>query len=225
MIIGLFTISLYQHGVVLTIISLYKCCYITDNNKESVEIMNTKNNQRTRLSKMLLKNAMLDLLELKKSIEKVSVRELCEKAELNRSTFYAHYNEPADLLNETEDELLNSASEYLGKIGRADDVNAASFILAFLKFIKKNDKEFRILLVDSYDSGFKDKFMRMATSGLINFDLNMKSDEEQYVYSYILNGSSSVIIQWIRSGYSIDENKLVELLFCMNKNLLTGLSA
>lgn len=92
-----------------------------------------------------------------------------------------------------------------------------------MKFIKKNDKEFRILLVESSDSRFKDKFIRMATSGLINFDLNMKSEEEQYVYSYILNGSSSVIIQWIRSGYSIDENKLVELLFSMNKNLLKGL--
>ena len=55
--------------------------------------MNTKNNQRTRLSKMLLKNALMDLLKEKGSVEKISVRELCSVAELNRSTFYAHYNE------------------------------------------------------------------------------------------------------------------------------------
>ena len=52
--------------------------------------MNTKNNQRTRLSKMLFKNALMDLLKEKGSINKVSVRELCDRAELNRSTFYAH---------------------------------------------------------------------------------------------------------------------------------------
>ena len=58
---------------------------------------NTKNNQRTRLSIMLFKNAMMDLLKEKKAVEKITVKELCERAELNRSTFYAHYNEPMDL--------------------------------------------------------------------------------------------------------------------------------
>lgn len=56
--------------------------------------MNTKNNQRTRLSKILLKNALMDLLGEKGSVTKISVRELCERADLNRSTFYAHYSEP-----------------------------------------------------------------------------------------------------------------------------------
>ena len=56
--------------------------------------MNIKNNQRTRLSKILLKNALMDLLGEKGSVAKISVRELCERADLNRSTFYAHYSEP-----------------------------------------------------------------------------------------------------------------------------------
>ena len=70
--------------------------------------MNTKNNQRTRLSKMMLKNALLDLLREKGMITKISVRELCERADLNRSTFYAHYSEPKQLLAEVEDELLEA---------------------------------------------------------------------------------------------------------------------
>ena len=185
--------------------------------------MNTKDNQRTRLSKMLLKNALLDLMVEKKSIEKISVRELCEVADLNRSTFYAHYAEPKELLNEMEDELLEAAANHLSRIGKANDVNAASYILAFLRYIKQNDKEYRILLVDTADVSFKEKFMRIATGQIIeSFDFELKPDEEQYVYSYILNGSSSVIIQWIRSGYAVDETALVELLFRMNKYLLMG---
>ena len=62
--------------------------------------MNTKNNQRTRLSKILLKNALMDLLGEKGSVAKISVRELCERADLNRSTFYAHYSEPKELLEQ-----------------------------------------------------------------------------------------------------------------------------
>ncbi|MBR4858223.1 MAG: TetR/AcrR family transcriptional regulator, partial [Clostridia bacterium] len=79
--------------------------------------MNTKDNQRTRLSKMLFKNALMDLMKEKDSVSKISVRELCETAGLNRSTFYAHYNEPKDLLNELEDEILDSTKEHLEKIG------------------------------------------------------------------------------------------------------------
>ncbi|MBQ6092177.1 MAG: TetR family transcriptional regulator C-terminal domain-containing protein [Clostridia bacterium] len=185
--------------------------------------MNTKNNQRTRISKMLLKNALLDLLAEKKSVEKISVRELSEKAELNRSTFYAHYGEPKDLLDETEDEVLAAAAEHLFKIGKANDKNAADYMLSFLRYIKSNDKAFRILLVDAADSGFRTKFIRESTGRIVeSFDITLQASEEQYIYSYILNGSSSVVIQWIRSGYAIDEAALVELLFRMNKYLLEG---
>lgn len=187
--------------------------------------MNTKNNQRTRLSRLLLKNAMLDLLEEKKSAEKISVRALCEKAELNRSTFYAHYDEPKALLREIEDDLLSSAQSYLNQIGRADDVSAYAFILSFLRYIRKNDKEYRILLVDTVDSEFKNRFLYIAAGQLIdNFNITLQPAEEQYVYSYILNGSAAVIVQWIRSGYAVDETKLVELLFRMNKDLLEGVA-
>ena len=103
--------------------------------------MNTKNNQRTRLSKMLLKNALMDLLKENGSVEKISVRELCSVAELNRSTFYAHYNEPKDLLNEIENELLDSTEQHLERIGQEDDMGAHRYILSFLKYIKSNDKQ------------------------------------------------------------------------------------
>lgn len=185
--------------------------------------MNKKNNQRTRLSKMLLKDALLDLLSETGSIEIISVRTLCERAELNRSTFYAHYTQPQDLLNEIEDELLENAALHLEKIGRANSMSAGEFLLSFLQFIRKNDKEFRILLVDAADADFRSKFMNIATGQIgDHFDFSISSGEEQYIYSYILNGSSAVVIQWIRSGYSVDEKQLVHLLYRMNEHLLKG---
>ena len=50
--------------------------------------MNTKDNQRARLTRMLFKNAYLELME---AGDRINVRALCEKAQLNRSTFYLHY--------------------------------------------------------------------------------------------------------------------------------------
>lgn len=187
--------------------------------------MNTKNNQRTRLSKILLKNALMDLLGEKGSVTKISVRELCERADLNRSTFYAHYSEPKELLEEVEAELLDATREHLQKIGAENDIGAHRYLLSFLIYIKENDKPFRTLLIDAGDPEFRSKFMQQSIIQFIeNLNISFPKDQEQYIYSYILNGSTGVIIQWMRSDYSIDENALVDLLFFINQSALVNLA-
>ena len=187
--------------------------------------MNTKNNQRTRLSKILLKNALMDLLSEKGSVTKISVRELCERADLNRSTFYAHYSEPKELLEEVEAELLDATREHLQKIGAENDIGAHRYLLSFLMYIKENDKPFRTLLIDAGDPEFRSKFMQQSIIQFVeNLDIAFPKDQEQYIYSYILNGSTGVIIQWMRSDYSIDENALVDLLFFINQSALVNLA-
>lgn len=187
--------------------------------------MNTKNNQRTRLSKILLKNALMDLLSEKGSVTKISVRELCERADLNRSTFYAHYSEPKELLEEVEAELLDATREHLQKIGAENDTGAHRYLLSFLMYIKENDKPFRTLLIDTGDPEFRSKFMQQSIIQFVeNLNISFPKDQEQYIYSYILNGSTGVIIQWMRSDYSIDENALVDLLFFINQSALENLA-
>ena len=187
--------------------------------------MNTKNNQRTRLSKILLKNALMDLLSEKGSVTKISVRELCERTDLNRSTFYAHYSEPKELLEEVEAELLDATREHLQKIGAENDIGAHRYLLSFLIYIKENDKPFRTLLIDAGDPEFRSKFMQQSIIQFVeNLDIAFPKEQEQYIYSYILNGSTGVIIQWMRSDYSIDENALVDLLFFINQSALVNLA-
>ena len=187
-------------------------------------IMNTKNNQRTRLSKLLFKNALMDLLKEKGSVAKISVRELCDRAELNRSTFYAHYQEPNDLLIEIETELLDATEEHLKKIGAENDIGAHKYILSFLQYIRQNDKPFRALLIDSTDPEFRSRFMQQSIIQFVeNLRIVLAKELEQYIFSYILNGSTGIIIQWIRSDYAADENEIVSLLFSINHSALINL--
>ena len=186
--------------------------------------MNTKNNQRTRLSKLMFKNALMDLLKEKNDIHKISVRELCERADLNRSTFYAHYNEPQDLLKELEEEIIDSTDEHLKKIGEENDLGAHKYILSFLQYMRENDKVFRVLLIDAADPHFKTQFMQRSILNFIeNLNITFLPSVEQYVFSYILNGSTGIILQWVRSDYATDENIICELLFCINRSALTNL--
>ena len=104
-------------------------------------------NRRVKITKTMIKDAFLELLE-KHPIEKISVTDICKGADVNRSTFYAHYSEPQDLLFELEEEILASTDEHLKKIGAENDTGAHKFILSFLKYMRENDKVFRTRFFD-----------------------------------------------------------------------------
>ena len=74
---------------------------------------------RTRVTKMLIRRAFTDLLRVK-PVQSISIKELCEKAGVNRGTFYAHYQSVHDLLVQMEDEMLAEINEVLSALLPAD---------------------------------------------------------------------------------------------------------
>ncbi len=186
--------------------------------------MNIKDNQRTRLSKRMFQNAVLELLEEKGGIEKISVRELCERAELNRSTFYAHYAEPREVLAEAEEDILNETAGHIKQIGAQKKGGGKEYVSSFLRYIRENDRVFRVLLVTAADPAFKNRFMQLSLLSVFeHMQLTMDNEKQQYIYSYLLNGSFGIITQWIRSDYTAAVPELVDLLFTLNGSALSEL--
>ena len=62
--------------------------------------------RRVRMTKRLMKDALLELLA-QKNLSSISVKELCETADVHRTTFYLHYTDTADLLREIEQDFLD----------------------------------------------------------------------------------------------------------------------
>ena len=63
--------------------------------------------RRIKRTKMLLQNALVDLM-LEKAVGKISVKELTQKADVNRSTFYLHYLDIYDMLEQMENEFVET---------------------------------------------------------------------------------------------------------------------
>ena len=61
--------------------------------------------RRIRMSKRMMKDALLELME-EKPLSRISVTAICETADVNRSTFYAYYNETSDLLHDLENDIF-----------------------------------------------------------------------------------------------------------------------
>ena len=72
-------------------------------------LMEKKQDARVRYTKMMIRSSFIELLR-EKPVAKVSVTELCERAGINRATFYAHYADPSDLLRSIEEEIMSGLS-------------------------------------------------------------------------------------------------------------------
>ena len=66
--------------------------------------MNTKNNQRFKDTEIRMQSVMLELMKYME-FEKITVKKICEKAQVNRSTFYAHFIDINDMLDKMEQTL------------------------------------------------------------------------------------------------------------------------
>ena len=77
--------------------------------------MNTKNNKRFYETEIRMEAAMLEIMK-NTEFEKITVKKICEKANVNRSTFYAHFIDIYDMIDKMEmelsRELLNEYSSY-----------------------------------------------------------------------------------------------------------------
>lgn len=173
-------------------------------------------NQRVRLTKELLKQALISLLEVKK-IEDIPIKELTSVAGINRSTFYLHYKNQQELLTELENDLLNSTVEHLANISAS--YTSIEIIEVFLEYIKKNKDITKVLLANNENKEFQMKMINLLLN-LIQKQVpfKLKSDIAVYVYQFLLMGSFSIITTWINLDFNIPPKELAALIFDLTES-------
>jgi len=102
-------------------------------------------------TKRLIKSAFADLLYEKKNIGKISVTELTKRADINRSTFYAHYRDVYAVAEDIKAETLKAFFE--GKsLGGTQDIEP--FFDDIYAYIKENDSFFRLIFISDEVTNF-----------------------------------------------------------------------
>lgn len=178
-------------------------------------------NQRVRLTKRLLKEALLELLE-ERNVEEISVKELCEKAEINRTTFYLHYNSQKDLFHELEDELLAATSKYLENV--TPNMDSIQYLKTFLCYIKENSKLFRLLILRNNDTEFQDRYISSSLAMLkSNVDIYAQNDIETYVYSFLIHGELAILRRWFELDFNLEEERIANLIYDLADNALQAI--
>ena len=157
--------------------------------------------------------ALLSLLE-KKPFEYITISEICETAEVNRSTFYLHYENTSDLLKETTAYVLDNFASYFSVdaesiITKFTDCDLQDlkfvnekYLHPYLSFIKENQRVFSAVLSQPtvFDSKaiFRRLFDNIFKPILDRF--HYPRDEQNYVMMFYLNGITAIIMEWLKDG-------------------------
>ncbi len=113
---------------------------------------------RTRITKMLIRKAFMDLLS-KKPIQSISIKELCETASINRGTFYKHYTDLYDLLHQIEEEMLEDFQNALKSLFVSDSaqVTPVDITTEIFRCLKENADICTVTLSEYGDKTFASK--------------------------------------------------------------------
>ena len=79
-----------------------------------------KEDGRVRITRQMIRTALLNLLR-EKPLQHITVRELCEKASINRGTFYAHYDDIYDLMEQIEQSMFDEFKAICARCSKIRD--------------------------------------------------------------------------------------------------------
>ncbi len=99
-------------------------------------------NRSSRKTRQLIKKTFAQMLSEKKELGKISVSELCKRADISRGSFYSHYDDIYGVAEDYENELIDTFFDN-ARLVEAQDI--MHFIDSVFEFIRQNNENYRLL--------------------------------------------------------------------------------
>lgn len=184
---------------------------------------NEKFDARSQNTLVAIRSSILELLQ-KKRLQEITIAEVCRSAHINRGTFYHHYFDIYDAYESIEDEFFEEISVRLSSV----DVSRLelSFFQEILEFISEhcaftlfiytnNGKNSLLTRLIDY---VKNKYIRDYSA---RFPQLSRARIEK-IFTYGINGSMAVIIDWLKSGSPEEAGLLAAEIVRFNQYVVGG---
>lgn len=169
--------------------------------------------------------AFLELLE-KKDFEFITVKEICEKAEVNRSTFYLHYETIGDLLDESVQYMFDRLNTYFtdSDIYVMNDIKSAdlddlylitpNLLKPYLTFIAENKRLFATALLKADSLGLKQSYDKLFTHVLnpILERFRIPENRRKYTLTFYISGIIAIIDEWIKGNCTESIDFIIDII-------------
>ena len=178
-----------------------------------------KSDRRVKYTQRVLKESLLEILK-DRPIERVTVKEICDRADINRSTFYVHYGSPHELLDSIINELYDEI-----KTKKKDFTD----IKAYTRQISEIIYEYRDLMFVLLKAGHMEQLFQMAALWKEDFigaftRMNMPAQRIEAAYLYITCGSFACIYTWVLGGFDTGIDEIADEVYKLTAGALSNFS-
>jgi len=186
-----------------------------------------KESRKTQYTRQVIRSTLIDLMKTK-PFDKITVTELCKEADINRVTFYAHYEDQMDLLKKIEAELMEWIREQLKDWAGQDwrtrtDAEHLELVTRVLTFVYNNSGQLKVLMSENGDREFQKRFFSIvysqAEESVVFEDRQIKPEDDKAMV-FIINGGIGLVQNWLKNGLRESPRELAEFIFTMVAPLL-----
>lgn len=166
--------------------------------------MNTKNNKRRRESVAKIEHIFVELLQTKQ-LNQITVSDICKKAGLNRTTFYANYLDIYDLADKIKEHLENEL-ERLYQDEVISNFNSNDYLKLF-RHIKDNQLFYKTYFKLGYDNNYK----------IILYDTKQAekyfdNKHIEYHIEFFRHGLNAVVKKWLENDCAESPEEIAEII-------------
>lgn len=164
-------------------------------------------------TKKAIRGAFLELMN-ENGFAKISVKNIIDRALINRSTFYAHYLDKFDLLDEIEKELLDSMEDIAGNIPlnliKSGKINP--YIRDMVSFLRNNGNIFTLLISDKGDPAFSNKFSdRVKSIWNERNIIEQLAIPQNYTMTALIGMICNLLIEWTKCGFRESDEEFTDI--------------
>ena len=170
------------------------------------------------MTKRMLKDALLELLE-HNDLTSISVTEICETADVHRSTFYKYYADPADLLREAEQDFLDRIPVPPEPLDPQSQEQLLQSTTTFFDYVRENGKAFRILFGESCDNRFSARLVEYLCMQPIPLPAGRDDPSGRFVQLYIANGTVGMLREWVQSDFPVSSRQIAEMMYFLSRKV------
>lgn len=174
-----------------------------------------KDDRRVKYTKMVLKESLIKLLS-HKDISHITIKEICEDADINRATFYAHFTDQYDLMRKIENELFQNVSVYLeGYTHNEANLDRVEMVEKIFEYLKQNAQLCRLFLGERGDIDFQKRIMTLIYEKNIDELMNaqgVSKETAEYIYAFTITGCLGAIQKWLDDGMKKSPRFMSEML-------------